>query len=133
MSKCASFEKEYEVERIISCRKKHGVIKFLIKWKDYPNSANTWEPLENLNCPGLIEEFKRTWKAKLTDNSFHKSSISGSPSKRACRTNLEQDDHSKSVESNRTLTDIIGLQEERGFHYSLVFFLFYICSIYIFA
>ncbi|CDH55288.1 predicted protein [Lichtheimia corymbifera JMRC:FSU:9682] len=30
---------------------------FLIKWKNYDDSENTWEPEENLNCPDLLEQF----------------------------------------------------------------------------
>ncbi|OAA46534.1 pol protein [Beauveria brongniartii RCEF 3172] len=49
---------EYEVERIL---KERGNIKnrhYLVKWKGYPNSENTWEPIENLtNCSTLLEQF----------------------------------------------------------------------------
>jgi hypothetical protein len=45
----------YEVERIIDRQK--GL--YFVKWKGYPDSENTWEPLENLdNCDELIERFE---------------------------------------------------------------------------
>ena len=30
---------------------------FLVKWKGYPTSDNSWEPQENLHADELIEEF----------------------------------------------------------------------------
>jgi hypothetical protein len=41
--------KEYEVERIIRGRYRNDRLEYLVKWKGYPNSRNTWEPLANLN------------------------------------------------------------------------------------
>jgi hypothetical protein len=58
-------EEEYIVEAIrawrydASARQKE----FLIKWKGYADSENTWEPEENLHCPHILAEFK----ASLTD------------------------------------------------------------------
>jgi hypothetical protein len=41
--------KEYEIERIIRGRYRNDRLEYLVKWKGYPNSRNTWEPLANLN------------------------------------------------------------------------------------
>ena len=49
-------EQEFEVERIL---KKQGQ-QYLVKWKDYPDSENTWEPLKNLaNCQLLLQQYQR--------------------------------------------------------------------------
>lgn len=54
-------EEEYIVEKILD--KKYdeidGTIKYFLKWKGYPDSENTWEPIGNLDCDELIEEFER--------------------------------------------------------------------------
>jgi len=34
---------EYEVEIILDCQYIRKKVKYLIKWKDYPHSENTWE------------------------------------------------------------------------------------------
>jgi hypothetical protein len=45
----------YEVERIIE---KRGA-KFLVKWKGYGESENTWEPRGNLDdCQDLLNDFE---------------------------------------------------------------------------
>ncbi len=51
-------EEEYEVERVVDKKVKHGKVEYFIKWKGYPDNENTWEPKENLECGDLIKEFE---------------------------------------------------------------------------
>lgn len=52
---------EYEVERILKARGNTKKREYLIKWKGYPNSENTWEPIKNLkNCSDLLKDFRRS-------------------------------------------------------------------------
>ena len=47
-------EQEFEVKQIL---KRKGQ-QYLVKWKNYPGSENTWEPLRNLtNCQLLLQQF----------------------------------------------------------------------------
>ncbi|KAG8233828.1 hypothetical protein J437_LFUL008050 [Ladona fulva] len=47
-----------KVEKVVEVRfKKGGKREFLIRWKGFSSSDDTWEPEENLNCPDLIEKF----------------------------------------------------------------------------
>jgi hypothetical protein len=60
-------EEEYEVERILDMKQKGKGCKthYLIKWKGYPTSDNSWEAEENVKATERIEEFKmRKNKAK---------------------------------------------------------------------
>jgi hypothetical protein len=42
-------EDEYQVENILNKRvTKAGIVEYLIKWENYSNKYNTWEPKENL-------------------------------------------------------------------------------------
>src|SRR5712671_311039 len=54
-------EEEYEVEAIINHRH-HGrqrQLQYLIKWKGYPSTDNTWEPQENVHAEDLVKRYHR--------------------------------------------------------------------------
>ncbi|KAJ1910061.1 hypothetical protein IWQ60_010856 [Tieghemiomyces parasiticus] len=57
-------EIEYEVETILDRELRNGQPYYLIKWKGYAETDNTWEPLECLNCPDLLREFLAQRSAK---------------------------------------------------------------------
>ena len=53
-------DNEYSVEKIIDKKcSVNGKVQYLIKWKGFANSENTWEPIENLYCLHLIEKFEK--------------------------------------------------------------------------
>jgi hypothetical protein len=49
---------EYFVESIQEKRIRFGKIEYLLKWKGFSDTENSWEPVENLDCPDLIENFE---------------------------------------------------------------------------
>jgi hypothetical protein len=59
----SSYEEEeedealYEVERVLAHRERGDTYQYLIKWKNFPPSANTWEPQGNLSCLELINAY----------------------------------------------------------------------------
>jgi len=57
-------EEEYEVEKCVDKRIVKGKIQYLIKWKGFEDTDNTWEPIENLECSELISEYEETLKKK---------------------------------------------------------------------
>lgn len=54
----------YQVERILAKRLQAGNVEYLIKWDGFPDSDNTWEPREHLDCPSMIEEFERAFRKR---------------------------------------------------------------------
>ncbi len=56
----SSDNEEYEIEKVIDHRQNTttGQDEYLIKWKNYPASENTWEPESNLNAVALEEARK---------------------------------------------------------------------------
>lgn len=55
---------EYEVESIVDSKVVKGKTKYLIRWKNYDQADDTWEPEETLHCPELIRAFKKKSPAK---------------------------------------------------------------------
>jgi len=54
-------EEEFEVEAIIN-HHLHGCQRqqqYLVKWKGYPHSDNTWEPSENVHAPDLVKDYHK--------------------------------------------------------------------------
>ncbi len=47
---------EYEVEAIRAHQHRRRKLQYLIKWKGYPESDNTWEPVNNVQVPQLIRK-----------------------------------------------------------------------------
>jgi hypothetical protein len=63
-------EEEYIVERIIRKRvSKCGKVEYFLKWKDYSDDQNTWEPRENLGCKEMINDFEKDLTKKLLNKS----------------------------------------------------------------
>uniref|UniRef100_A0A6G1SL61 Chromobox 7 n=1 Tax=Aceria tosichella TaxID=561515 RepID=A0A6G1SL61_9ACAR len=54
----------YICEKILKKRISKGIPLYLIKWKDYPMKASTWEPKENILDPQLLTSFEKELKRK---------------------------------------------------------------------
>jgi len=98
-------EEEYSVEKILDKRMKGGKVEYLIKWEGYPDSENTWEPQENLDCPEIINAFEAKAKGKKEETKKRKKEAEPAPSKK--KKVVEDDDDSKPRGFDR------GLQPER--------------------
>ena len=58
-------EDEYEVESIVGVRKVSGCTEYLVKWKGWSESDNTWEPESNLsNSQDLVSSFLESHAAQ---------------------------------------------------------------------
>lgn len=106
-------EEEYSVEKVIDKRTvKHGKIEYLLKWKGYGDEDNTWEPLENLDCRDLIDEFekKRNEKQKKSSGEKRKSSTGGTQEKKK----KSEDDRPRGFDRGLEPERIIGATDSSG-------------------
>lgn len=56
-------EDKWEVEAIIGHRRYRGKPQYLVKWKGYPTSENSWEPMAHLtNAKEEVTAYKKAHK-----------------------------------------------------------------------
>ncbi|KAK4025420.1 chromobox protein homolog 1 [Daphnia magna] len=63
-------EEKYVVEKVVDKRKRKGAVQYLLKWKGYDESENTWEQAENMDCPDLISEFENQTKRMKKEEEY---------------------------------------------------------------
>ncbi|MED6194682.1 La ribonucleoprotein [Stylosanthes scabra] len=62
-------DEEYEVEAILRKRIREGEPEYLIKWAGWSETANSWEPLENLEkMLDYVHEFDGSMKSRVSGN-----------------------------------------------------------------
>lgn len=52
----------YEVDKLVSHKTQNGTRHFLIRWKGYDASFDTWEREDSLSCPELLKKYLRSFK-----------------------------------------------------------------------
>lgn len=76
-----------QVEELVGHRTIKGRRQFLVRWKNYGSSADTWENEKDLNCSKLIEEFlakeKETKSPKAKTSPDKSKKFKSSPKKQA--------------------------------------------------
>lgn len=60
----AAEDEDYEVEVIVDHKLEKGKKFYLVKWKGWAASNNTWEPESSLSCPAIVKKYLESSKAK---------------------------------------------------------------------
>ncbi|KAK3094693.1 hypothetical protein FSP39_004990 [Pinctada imbricata] len=55
-----SSNEKFSVSKILDMRTIEGKTEYYLKWKNFPDTENSWEPAENIDSPELLEEFLKT-------------------------------------------------------------------------
>ncbi|XP_028669108.1 histone-lysine N-methyltransferase SUV39H1-like [Erpetoichthys calabaricus] len=56
---------DFEVEYLCDYKKKGEQEYYLVKWKEFPDSENTWEPRKNLRCVKILKQFHKDLDQEL--------------------------------------------------------------------
>jgi len=113
-----TIEDEFEVEKILNERTYRGKTQYLIRWRGYEAEDDTWEPVENLDCPGII----KTWE----DDKKAEEEMKANARKKKEAENLNEDGTVKEEpkysrkRTGGTLLETIDLTTKKGFSRGLV-------------
>lgn len=115
---------EYIVEKILEKRIRGGKVEYLLKWKGYSDSENTWEPHDNLECPELIQAFedklkesKKQKDKKEKDTPDKKRKVNGStdgPEIQKKKKKPEEDNRPRGFDRGLEPERIIGATDSSG-------------------
>lgn len=86
---------------------------FLLKWRNYPDSENTWEPEANLDCPDLIGEFEDKLKKKKEEKRRRQTEEEGSAKKKK-KVAEEEDNKPRGFDRGLQPERIIGATDSSG-------------------
>jgi hypothetical protein len=110
-------EEEFVVEKVVDNRMRGGKKEYLLKWKGYPESENTWEPEENLDCSELIAAFEEKNKKNKEEKKKRKAkdddeSSTSSATKR--KKVVEEEDKLRGFDRGLQPERIIGATDSSG-------------------
>ncbi|GIY13120.1 chromobox protein homolog 3 [Caerostris extrusa] len=91
-----------------------GKTEYFLKWHGYPDSENTWEPEENLDCPEIITEFEKNWNKKRRESSEKKRKLNGSDSEAPLTKRRGEEDKPKGFDRQLEPERIIGATDTGG-------------------
>uniref|UniRef100_A0A7I4ESS0 Chromo domain-containing protein n=1 Tax=Physcomitrium patens TaxID=3218 RepID=A0A7I4ESS0_PHYPA len=107
----------FEVEAIRKKRIRKGKKEFLIKWRNWPEKDNTWEPFSHVaKCRDILEEFEASQKARRGKRKFGTYTLDGAGKrKRSFMSNADEDAPSQSEgkDTVKSSTDSYAVPEEK--------------------
>jgi hypothetical protein len=108
-------EEDYIVEKICDKRIVKGKVQYFLKWKGYPDSENTWEPHENLDCQELIQMFEDNRKKKTSKEPDKRKSTAATPIESEKRTRRSTTARDSKKTSEEEFEDTLSKRPKGGF------------------
>ncbi|XP_031635904.1 M-phase phosphoprotein 8-like [Contarinia nasturtii] len=84
---------EYEVEKIVGEKIEYNVRYFLVKWKGWPESDNSWETEKSVDCYELIEKFRDSCRSTNKSNKRTASTTPKASKAKKSRKSLSDDEN----------------------------------------
>ncbi|THD23310.1 putative Polycomb group protein Pc [Fasciola hepatica] len=110
----------YRVERLVAKRTRSNRVEYLVKWKNWSEAHNTWEPEKNILDRRLIDSFERREKRKKSKNADSSASLDTSQSSlnlSICTPTSPLADSKITLTPSLTATDIsVGTLNESDVH-----------------
>jgi len=106
-------EEEFTVERILDKRVRNSKVEYLIKWEGYPDTENTWEPQENLDCPDIISAYEDK-AAKKKEEKKRKKEAESTGGKKKQKVVEEEDNKPRGFDRGLQPERIIGATDSSG-------------------
>lgn len=106
-------EEEFSVEKILDKRVRNSKVEYLIKWEGYPDTENTWEPQDNLDCPDIISAYEDKSEKKKEEKKRKKEAES-SGGKKKQKVVEEEDNKPRGFDRTLQPERIIGATDSSG-------------------
>ncbi|CAA94152.1 Chromobox protein homolog hpl-1 [Caenorhabditis elegans] len=97
----------FVVEKVLNKRLTRGGSEYYIKWQGFPESECSWEPIENLQCDRMIQEYEKEAAKRTT----RKRRYSPQPS---TSSSAELQPSTSDEWAGKTLKTIIGITKAPG-------------------
>lgn len=95
----------YEIEAVRRKRIRKGQTQYLIKWRGWPESSNTWEPVDNLtSCSDFIDAFEERCKSR--SNRKRKRKYSVAPTPQQTKRKQKQSPHQRSPDATYDIPSV---------------------------
>lgn len=107
-------EEEFVVEKVVDSRMNKGKKEYFLKWKGFPDSENTWEPEDNLDCPELISGFEEMAKKKKEEAKRKRKSEADESTKKKKKVVEDEENKPRGFDRGLQPERIIGATDSGG-------------------
>jgi len=107
-------EEEFVVEKILDVRVRNGKKEYYLKWKGYGDADNTWEPVDNLDCPDLINAFEDKIASKKKEEKKRKKDDTEGSAKKKKKVVEDEENKPRGFDRGLQPERIIGATDSGG-------------------